>query len=123
MCVEAGAKQELGKPCQGGVRGCGYADTEELKKIDGQEIKVVVPSQRQALHSQEEKPFSKSQFRYDAEKDRYVCPQGKELSYVGTDHKNGKKDYRISEPGIYQSCELGAVYHDQSGEEDRALSA
>ena len=99
-----GAKQELGKPCQVGCADAGYADTEELKKIDGQEIKVVVPSQRQALHSQEEKPFSKSQFRYDAEKDRYVCPEGKELSYVGTDHKNGKKDYRISEPGICQSC-------------------
>jgi hypothetical protein len=99
-----GAQQELGKPCQVGCADAGYADTEELKKIDGQEIKVVVPSQRQALHSQKEKPFSKSQFRYDAGKDRYVCPQDKELSYVGTDHKNGKKDYRISEPGICQSC-------------------
>jgi hypothetical protein len=87
-----------------GCADAGYADTEELKKIDGQGIKVVVPSQRQALHSRAEKPFSKSQFRYDAEKDRYVCPQDKELSYVGTDHKNGKRDYRISEPGICQSC-------------------
>jgi transposase len=100
-----GAKQELGKPCQVGCADAGYADTEELKKIDGQEIKVVVPSQRQALHNQEDKPFSKSHFRYDKEKDCYVCPAGKELGYVGKDHKNGKRDYRISMAGICQSCE------------------
>jgi transposase len=98
------ASQALGKPCQVGCADAGYADTEELKKIDGQEIKVVVPSQRQALHSQEEKPFSKSHFRYDAQRDCYVCPEGKELGYVGKDHHNGKKDYRISEPEICQSC-------------------
>ena len=64
---------------------------------------MVVPSQRQALH-QEEKPFSKSHFRYDAAKDCCISPAGKELQYVGAEHKNGKKDYRISEPGICQRC-------------------
>ena len=41
------------------VADAGYADTEELKKIDDEQIKVVVPSQRQALH-EEEGPLSKS---------------------------------------------------------------
>jgi hypothetical protein len=81
----------------------GYADTVELNKIDKQAIKVVVPSQRQALH-QEQKPFSKSHFRYDPAKDCYLCPEGKELHYVGENHKNGKRDYGISEPGICQRC-------------------
>jgi len=97
------ANQTLNKPCEVACADAGYADTVELNKIDKQEIKVVVPSQRQALH-QEEKPFSKSHFRYDPDKDCYICPEGKELQYVGETHKNGKKDYRISEPGICQRC-------------------
>src|SRR5262249_18472139 len=75
-----GAKEELGKPCEVGCADAGYADSEELKKIDEQSIKVVVPSQRQALHSKEEKPFSKSHFSYHQEKDWYVCPAGQVLS-------------------------------------------
>ena len=93
--------QSLNEPCKVAVADAGYADTVELKKIDEQGIKVVVPSQRQALH-QEEKPFSKSHFRYEAEKDCYICPEGKELHYVGADHN--KKDYRISAAGICQGC-------------------
>ena len=60
---------------------------------------MVVPSQRQALH-QEEKPFSKSHFRYDKEKDCYFCPEQNELSYECTDQKRGKKYYRITDPGF-----------------------
>jgi len=98
------AQEELGKRCEVGCADAGYADSEELKKIDEQNITVVVPSQRQALHSKEEKPFSKSHFKYDKEKDCYVCPAGQVLKYVGENHHNGKKDYRISEPGICQRC-------------------
>jgi transposase len=97
------ANQALSKPCKVAVADAGYADTVELKKIDGQGIQVVVPSQRQALH-EEETPFSKSHFRYDQEKDCYVCPEGQELHYVGEDHKSGKKDYRIRAAGICQGC-------------------
>src|SRR5207344_2959690 len=57
------ANETLNQPCKVAVADAGYADTEELKKIDDQQIKVVVPSQRQALHKKEEKPFSKSHFR------------------------------------------------------------
>jgi len=97
------ANEVLTKPCEVACADAGYADTAELKKIDGQGIQVVVPSQRQALH-QEEKPFSKSHFRYDPEKDRYFCPEGKQLSYESTDKKRGKKYYQITEPAICHGC-------------------
>lgn len=93
----------LNKPCEVACADAGYADTEELKKIDEQGIKVVVPSQRQALH-QEEQPFSKSHFRYDKEKDCYFCPAQKELLYESTDKKRGKKYYRVTEPRLCQGC-------------------
>ena len=96
------ANEVLGKPCEVASADAGYADTEELQKIDGKQIKVVVPSQRQALH-EEEGPFSKSHFRYDKEQDCYWCPQGHRLSYVGTDKSSGKRHYQITRGKICQA--------------------
>ena len=97
------ANEVLEEPCKAGCADGGYADTEELQKIDEQQIKVVVPSQRQALH-EEEGPFSKSHFRYDQEQDCYWCPQGHRLSYVGTDKSSGKRHYQITGRKICQGC-------------------
>ncbi|MEW6686944.1 MAG: transposase [Candidatus Edwardsbacteria bacterium] len=44
------ANQTLGKKCNTACGDAGYADTEELKKIDEQDITVIVPSQKQAHH-------------------------------------------------------------------------
>jgi hypothetical protein len=93
----------LGKSCEVACADAGYADTEELQKIDEKGIKVVVPSQRQALH-EEEGPFSKSHFRYDQEQDCYGCPEGHRLSYVGTDKSNGKRQYQITNSKICLRC-------------------
>jgi hypothetical protein len=98
------AHKLLNKPCEVACADAGYADTTELKKIDDQGIKVVVPSQRQALHKKQDKPFSKSHFRYDKEKDCYFCPEQNQLRYECTDPKRGKKYYRIAEPGLCHGC-------------------
>jgi hypothetical protein len=97
------ANDVLEKPCEAASADAGYADTQELQKIDVQGIKVVVPSQRQALH-EEEGPFSKSHFRYDPEQNCYWCPEGHRLSYVGTDKENGKRHYQITDRKICQGC-------------------
>lgn len=98
------ANQILDKPCEVAVGDAGYADTEELKKIAAQGIQVVVPSQRQALHNREDKPFSKSHFSYDREKDCYLCPEHHALPHEFTDKKRGKKYYRIAQAGQCQGC-------------------
>jgi len=100
--IEQG-NEVLEEPCKVGCADGGYADIEELQKIDGQQIKVVVPSQRQALH-EEEGPFSKSHFRYDREQDCYWCPQGYRLAFVGTDKGSGKRHYQITDRKICQGC-------------------
>lgn len=97
------ANDVLEKPCEVACADAGYADTQELQKIDVKGIKVVVPSQRQALH-EEEGPFSKSHFRYDPEQDCYWCPQGHRLSYAGTDKSSGKRHYLITHRKICQGC-------------------
>jgi len=97
------ANDVLEKSCEVACADAGYADTQELQKIDTKGIKVVVPSQRQALH-EEEGPFSKSHFRYDQEQDCYWCPEGQRLSYVGTDKGSGKRHYQITHRKICQGC-------------------
>jgi hypothetical protein len=97
------ANAVLEKPCEVACADAGYADTEELQKIDAKGINVVVPSQRQALH-QEEGPFSKSHFRYDKEKDCYWCPEGNRLRPDGGDKAKGKRFYLITNGKICQQC-------------------
>jgi len=100
--IEA-ANEQLPKPCQVACADAGYADTEELDKIDAQGITVIVPSQRQALRNPEG-PFSKSHFTYDKEQDLYICPEGHRLHYMGTDERTGKRHYRIADRHICQRC-------------------
>lgn len=100
--VEA-ANEVLGKTCEVACADAGYANTEELEKIDTQGIKVIVPSQRQALRK-EESPFSKSHFAYDKENDCYYCPMGHRLTHRSTYKKNGKRTYKIAQPKHCRSC-------------------
>jgi hypothetical protein len=91
------------KPCAAACADAGYADTEELAKIDGQGIKVIVPSRRQALHEQEG-PFSKSHFTYDPDQNCYRCPEGHLLRYDGTEKKTGKRHYLIKNKHLCLCC-------------------
>jgi len=93
----------LENPCEVACADAGYADTDELEKIDNKEIKVIVPSQRQSLRK-EESPFSKSHFIYDNDQDCYICPEGHRLNYRSTYKKTGKQTYKIEKPGLCRQC-------------------
>jgi transposase len=88
------ANETLDKKCQTACADCGYSNIEELEKIDKQGIKVVVPSQRQAIRVKKEKPFDKSHFKYDPIGDCYTCPQGHVLKYSYTNTVKRAKVYR-----------------------------
>ena len=79
------ATEVLDKKPENVCADAGYASTQDLKKID-KDIKVVVPSTRQAQKENKNHPvkeFDKEQFIYDKEKDEYICPEGKRLKYCG----------------------------------------
>ena len=97
------ANEVLEKKCDTACADSGYANTDELQKIDKQKIKVVVPSQRQASRK-EPKPFHKSNFQYDSEKDCYICPEGHFLTYRRTNKREQNKVYIISEKTICKQC-------------------
>lgn len=98
------ANEQMGKSCNTACADAGYAHTAELEKIEKQEIAVIVPSQRQALH-EDEGLFSKHHFAYDADKDCYVCPEGHRLGYQFTDKKTGKRHYRITDRNRCLRCQ------------------
>lgn len=102
-------------PCETACADAGYADTDELEKIDSQGITVIVPSQRQALH-EPPKPFSKENFTYDAGEDCYICPSGHKLRYSTTNKENGKRQYRMEDKKLCHSCpHFGACTSSERG--------
>jgi len=100
----------------------GYSNTKELEKLDGKDIKVVVPSQRQALHHPE-KPFSKSQFTYHAGEDCYYCPEGHSLIYSTQDTRGEQLVYRIKDASLCRQCKhFGTCTNSRQGRKIKRLS-
>lgn len=97
------AEEVMEKSCEVVCADAGYSNTKELEKLDGKDIKVVVPSQRQALH-QPEKPFSKSQFTYNAEENCYYCPEGHPLIYSTQKVSEEQLVYRIKDANLCRQC-------------------
>jgi len=88
------ANETLGENCQTACADCGYSSIEQAEKLDQQNIKVVMPSQRQV----EKRPrgnFDRSKFHYDRENDCFICPEGHVLRYCYTKTVKKAKVYRL----------------------------
>lgn len=92
-----------GGTCKVACADSGYANMEELKGVESQGIKVIVPSQMQALH-EPTGPFHNDKFIYDKDRDCYICPEGASLCYRKTDYGAGKKAYQVKKSSICRSC-------------------
>ena len=88
------AHETLDKKCQTACADAGYADVNELDKIDSQGVKVIVPSAKQAEKVERSDPFDKAHFKYDKADDCYICPEGKVLGYSHTETQKRKRTYR-----------------------------
>ena len=71
----------LGRVAEQTVADNGYASGEQLKSAEDKALPVLV-----ALRQEPEEvgTYDKSSFRYDAEQNVYVCPQGEQLVQIGT---------------------------------------
>lgn len=95
------ANETLGKKCAIACADSGYANTEQLKQIDLQDIRVIVPSQKQASKKEPEE-FDKERFNYNSIEDCYICPKGHKLTY---EYNYGKtKRYKITKSSICLQC-------------------
>ena len=86
------ANETLGRECERACGDAGFADYDDLQKIEEQGIEVVVPSKSQA-QGKAAKPFDKSEFEYDVERDAYRCPEGYWLPYRCTVDEKEKVYY------------------------------
>jgi len=98
------AEEVTEKECNVACSDAGYANTNELEKVDREKTKIVVPNQRQALHCPK-KPFDKSTFIYNKEDDCYYCPKGKRLKHRRTYAENKEHGYQIVNAITCISCE------------------
>ena len=111
----------LGQKCKNACADAGYANTEELKKIDDESITVIVPSQRQA-HNRPVKPFSKEQFHYNAQEDCYICPHGHLLTYSHFCKEKQHRVYQIQDGSLCQGCQhFGVCTRSKYGRRIRRL--
>jgi transposase len=97
------AEEILDKAPEIAVADSGFADTQDLEKIDKQGIQVIVPSQRLASN----KPvgeFAKGNFKYDQSNDCYICPQGKKLNYSRMVTKEAGIEYAIEDKETCLHC-------------------
>ena len=99
------ANEILGKKCETACADSGYANTENLKETVEEEIEVIVPSQKQALHNPpKEDPFGKEKFKYDEKNNQYICPEEKVLRYSHYSKQKGHYLYRIKGPSNCKTC-------------------
>ena len=106
------ANKTLDKKCKQACGDAGYANCDELEKIDAQGIKVIVPSQKQ-VRDKKPKPFDKCNFQYDKEKDCYICPEGQCLKYRSVETSRKRKVYGIGGSVCKACCHFGVCTTDR----------
>lgn len=97
------ANKILEKKCSVACADSGYSDTDELKKIVDQEIKVVVPSPKQAS-KKGLSAFDRENFQFDSEQDCYICPEGNVLKHSRTDNLKQRREYQITSSSLCKQC-------------------
>ncbi len=115
------ANKILKNKCSIACADTGYDNTDELKKIDDQGIKVIVPLQ-QEVNKDKRQGFNKENFPYDQQKDCYVCPEGHLLTYRSVDTVKKSKIYKIRESSLCLSCNhFNVCTKSKSGKKIRRL--
>lgn len=82
----------------------GYHKVDALKPLLDNGRVVIVPSSKQAEHHPKNNPFDKSNFSYNAEKDIYICPDGKEMYRSHQAIGTNRITYRMKKEGDCRAC-------------------
>lgn len=92
-------KEQFDRAADVTVADGGYFSGEELQKTDDKHYDVVVPLQNEPKKAEgDENKYHISNFIYDKEKDRYICPEGKALIYSSS----RKRKHKSIKPKVYR---------------------
>jgi len=112
------AEENIGQKAETVCSDTGYYSLTDLEKIPAGTT-VIIPDQQQAQEKNQRhpvKPFSKEEFKYDNEKDEYVCPEGERLKYYGKAFGNERKRaYKAEGKGCRACKHFGVCTKSQSG--------
>lgn len=97
------AQEVLGRAPEVAVADAGFSDLADLKQLDEQGIKVIVPNP-QIANDKKIGEFDKRKFRYLSERDRYVCPEGHELKFVQVLARSKSRLYTIEHKSTCLNC-------------------
>ena len=97
------AQEVLGHAPEVGVADAGFSDLADLKRLDDQKIKLIVPNP-QIVHGKQIGEFDKRNFTYLPASDRYICPQGHTLRFVQIINKNQNRLYTIENKAYCLNC-------------------
>lgn len=96
----------------------GYADSEQLKEAEEKGLDVITPLPSSCKNPSGNK-YHSSNFRYDKEKDVFVCPEGRELPFRRERVKNkrtGKKVREYRSAAVCLGCPMrGECTRDRHG--------
>ena len=91
-----------------GLGDSGYYNGSQLKICEEQNITVYVAIPGKSKKTAKQKRFTREQFKYDAEQDGYICPQGETLNRYGNLHRvNDKNHIRYkSKVAVCNQCSM-----------------
>lgn len=84
----------------------GYYEGKALKECEQAGVTTYVP-QPQSREAKRRGIFEQKQFRYDPQRDLYVCPQGEELRLRSKKHERGK-EFKVYQTKACAGCPLRA---------------
>lgn len=87
-------EDNLGARAEETVADGGFYSPKQLTKAEEAGMEVLVNISKQIEPACDGHEFHKSKFKYDTEKDVFICPQGKELTFERV-KKNKKHDLRV----------------------------
>lgn len=109
------ANEIVEKKCKKAIADSGYTNVDDIKKIEDQKIKAIIPLQNDSMNGID-KDFSKDKFEYKSEEDLYICVKGKKLKYVSMNKQGKAKTYRIENKNICIECDkYGKCTKDKEG--------
>jgi transposase len=112
------ANAVVDKPYKAACADAGYASYATLSQVDLKETDVIVPPQNEIL-KEPSGPFDKWSFKYDADKDVYICPEGHELKFHGINTRDNHRKYYAGK--VCQTCRHMGTCTRHRGYEGRSV--
>lgn len=103
------------------VADAGYYDGEEIAACAEAGITALVPRPSADAKNEGKGLFGRKHFRYDAERDLYVCPGKQELPFAWNERHDGRVMKRYQNEAACKSCLLAARCHDSKTKQYRYI--